>query len=73
MLSEEEKRELKELSVSPGLKEDTARLLKTRYNPFIVNGKVDIDTLLTFLTEYNLFISHTPRAFHKIIDNDMRL
>ncbi len=73
MLSDEEKRELKELSVSSDLKEDTERLLKARHNPFIVNGKVDIDIFLTFLTEYNRFINHAQKSFHRIIDTDMRL
>jgi len=73
MLSEEEKKELVRLAKSPEFKKDTQALLKARYNPFIVNGEVNIDNLLTFLTEFNYFISHTPKTFRKIIDKDMRL
>lgn len=73
MLNEEEKRELKEMANSSKLKEDMRRLSKTRYNPFIVNGNVDLDKFLTFLTEYNYFINHKPKPFRKIIDKDMRL
>lgn len=73
MLNEEEKKELKELANSTQLKEDMQRLSKTRHNPFTVNGKFDPDIFLIFLTEYNYFINHAPRIFHKIIDKDMRL
>lgn len=73
MLSEVEKRELKELAGSPKLKEDMRILSKNRYNPFMVRGKVNIDKFLIFLTEYNYFINHRPKPFHKIIDKDMRL
>lgn len=73
MLNEEEKRELKELARSHKLQEDMRVLSKTGYNQFIVNGNVDIDRFLIFLTEYNHFINHTPKSFRKIIDKDMRL
>lgn len=72
-LSEEEKEELKKLSQSFTFKEDMQKLLKNRHNPFIVNGKVDVDKFITFLTEYNYFINHKPKPFRKIIDKDMRL
>lgn len=42
-------------------------------SPIKVFGEVDIDRLLTFLTQYNRFINHTPRPFRRIIDKDMRL
>lgn len=73
MLSEKEKRELKELAKSSKLKEDTKKLLRNRYNPFIVNGEINADRFLTFLTEYNYFINHNPKPFHRIIDKDMKL
>lgn len=73
MLNEEEKRELKELARSHKLQEDMRVLSKTRYNPFIVNGNVDMDRFLLFLTEYNHFINHAPKSFRRIIDKDMRL
>lgn len=73
MLNEKEKKELKELAKSPELKEDMHRLSETRYNPFVIKGKVDIDKFLIFLSEYNHFINHTPRTFRRIIDEDIRL
>ena len=72
-LGEEEKRELRELANSSQLREDTTKLTETRYNPFIINGNVDIDRLLIFLTEYNQFINHNLKPFQEIIDKDMRL
>lgn len=73
MLSKEEKAELKNLAESSELQEDMRKLSRRRHNPFIVNGEVDVDRLLTFLTEYNRFINHTPKPFRRIIDKDMRL
>lgn len=73
MLNDREKKELKELAASPALKKDTQELLKNRHNPFFVNGRVMIDNFITFLTEYNYFMNHAKRPFHKIIDKDMRL
>lgn len=73
MLTNEEKKELKESAGSRELREDMKILLRRRRNPFIINGKFDLDRYITFLTEFNLFISHNPRPFHKIIDKDMRL
>jgi hypothetical protein len=43
-------------------------MAKDRYNPFMVNEKIDLDRLLTFLTEYNYFVNHTPKPFRKILD-----
>ena len=73
MLNDEEKKELKELAKSAELQDDMRLLGKTRYSPFIINGRLDLDRVLIFLTEYNHFINHTAKSFRKIIDNDMRL
>ncbi len=73
MLTDEEKRELLDIARSTKVREDFRRLSEHRHNPFIVDGDVDMDRLLTFLTEYNIFINHTPKAFRRIVDRDMRL
>ena len=73
MLSDEEKRELLDIARSSKLKEDFRRLSENRHNPFVVDGVVDMDRLLTFLTEYNAFVNHRPKPFRKIVDRDMRL
>jgi len=73
MLNEKERNELKHLAKSSELNDDMRILLKARYNPFVVNGNVDTDKFLMFLSEYNHFINHIPKPWRKIIDNDMRL
>jgi hypothetical protein len=73
LLNDKEKNELKELARSLQLKGDTERLAAGRYNPFVINGEIDIDKFLSFLTQYNQFINHRPKLFQKIIDKDMRL
>ena len=73
MLSDEEKRELLDIARSSKLREDFRRLSENRHNPFVVDGVVDMDRLLTFLTEYNAFVNHRPKPFRKIVDRDMRL
>ncbi|HCJ66890.1 MAG TPA: hypothetical protein DHV62_06070 [Elusimicrobia bacterium] len=69
-LTEEEKNELKKIVKSSKLRDDLRKIAKNRYNPFIINRKMDLDRLLTFLTEYNHFINHVPKPFHKIVDKN---
>lgn len=73
MLNSEEKNELKKLAASAGFRKDMERIRENRYNPFVLNGIVDIDKFLIFLTEFNQFINHNPKPFEKIIGNNMRL
>ncbi len=72
-LTEKEKKEFKKLSQSSQLRRDTQTLLKTRYNPFAIKDKIDLDKMLIFLTDYNSFIGHMRRKLSKIIDKNMRL
>ena len=71
--TEEERDELRNLAQSPSLREDMRRLAANRHTPFIVNGQVDTERLITFLTEYNEFINHTPRPFRPIIEREIKL
>lgn len=73
MLTEKEKREWLELAQSAELRDDMRRIEKNRHNPFLKDGKIDLDKYIQFLTEFNAFISHARRPFHRIIDKDMRL
>ncbi|MBI3990818.1 MAG: hypothetical protein HY350_01590 [Candidatus Omnitrophica bacterium] len=73
MLNHREKEELKKAARSNRLRFDMQELARRRYNPFLVNGDVDLDRYVTFLTEYNYFINHAPRLFRKVTDKDMRL
>jgi len=68
MLSDKEKKELKDLANSPNLKEDLRKISKNRHNPFVINGEISLDRLLIFLTEYNYFINHATRQVNRIKD-----
>ncbi len=70
-LSDKEKKEFRALS--PELNRDLRKMAQNRHNPVLVNGEVDMDRLLTFLNECNLFFSHKKKPFCRIIDKDMRL
>lgn len=71
-LNKEEKEELKKITNSSNLRNDLRKISENRHNPFIINGEMDLDRLLTFLTEYNYFINHVPKPFHKIADKNNR-
>ncbi len=73
MISKDEKEELLRLAKSSSLREDMRHISANRHNPVIIHGRVDMDRLITFLTEYNEFINHQPKPFKKIIDRVMKL
>lgn len=73
MLNDEEKNELMYMAASDKLREDMRRLSKSKHNPFVVNGSVDMDRLLTFLNEYNYFVNHAKKPFRRIKDMHVRL
>jgi hypothetical protein len=73
LLSKKEKEELLRLSKSSSLRKDMKYLRDNRHNPVIVNGKVDMNRLITFLTEFNEFINHEPKPFKPMIDRVMKL
>ena len=72
-LSKKEKKELLRLSQSSSLKADMRYVSAHRHNPLIVDGEVDLDRFITFLTEYNEFINHKPKPFKPMIDRIMKL
>jgi hypothetical protein len=73
VLGKEEKKELKQLAKSASLRKDMKQVGANRYNPFVVNGQVDIDRWITFLTEYNEFINHAGKPFHPMVEKDIKL
>lgn len=73
ILSEEAKKEMLELAASEEFRQDCRRLRENMHNPFIVNGEVDVDRVVEFLTEVNAFMNHPMKPFRKIIDRDMKL
>jgi hypothetical protein len=71
--SKKEKEELLRLSQSSSLQNDMKYVSAHRHNPLIVDGKVDLDRFITFLTDYNEFINHKPKPFKPMIDRIMKL
>ncbi len=67
MLSEKEKQEWMALSKSQAFKKDMRYLKTNRHNPFLKNGKIDgkidIDKLIEFLTTTNAFFNHQQKPF----------
>jgi len=72
-LSIKEKEELVALVKSSSFKEDMQYLSAHRHNPLIVNGKVDPDRYITFVTEYNEFTNHQPKPFKPMVEKIMKL
>ena len=62
-----------EMAHSTQIREDYRKMEQHSHNPFLVNGRVDLDKFIDFLNEYNDFFGHKKRQFSKIIDKDMRL
>ena len=73
MISEIEKKEFLRLAKSLSMKEDMKQLSALRHNPLIIDGKVDVDRWIEFLTQFNEFINHQPKPFRPIIDRVMKL
>jgi len=65
--------ELIKLARSDALRKDMETIASNRHNPFVKEGKVDVDAYIEFVTQYNEFINHTPKPFSRIIDKDMKL
>jgi hypothetical protein len=72
-MNNNETKEFVTLSHSSTLKKDMQYIALHRHNPLLVNGRVDMDRVLDFLTGYNEFINHTPKPFKPIADSDMKL
>jgi hypothetical protein len=73
MLTEKEKQEAIDIAESESLKNDMRHIKEKRHNPFIKDGKVDIDGYIDFLNDYNSFINHAPKPFKPIKDRIMKL
>ena len=72
-ISEEDKRELLHASRSQSLKRDMRAIAEGRHNPFVKDGKVDIDAYVRFVCEYNEFINHEPKPFKPMRIREMKL
>jgi hypothetical protein len=72
-ISKKAEEELRKYSRSDALRKDMETIASKRHNPFVKEGKVDVDAYIEFVTQYNEFINHTPKPFSRIIDKDMKL
>jgi hypothetical protein len=72
-LTDQEKEELLHLAQSPRLKEDMKWLSANAYNPFMVDGRIDVDKWLTFLNGYNEFVGHARKPLKWIVERVMKL
>jgi hypothetical protein len=73
MLSEKEKNELLRLAQSSSLRDDMRFVSAHRLNLATINGSVDLDMVITFLTGYNEFINHKHKPFKPMIDKIMKM
>ncbi len=71
--SDHEKAELRAAAASESLRADCERLRATRHNPFMVDGKVDCDRVIDFLTEYNEFLNHPLKPRRVFVETNMKL
>ena len=65
--------ELRELSRSEALRRDMDVVLRSRHNPFINAGVVDVDAYIFFVSAFNEFVNHEPKPFVPMQCSDMRL
>jgi hypothetical protein len=72
-INEQEKSELKALAESESMRANSERLRATRPNPFMVDGKVDCDKVMEFLTDYNEFLNHPMKPHRAFIEKNMKL
>lgn len=72
-LTDEERRELRELAAGAALRQDLRLVSDRRRRLFQRRGQADIDLLVAFLVEFNEMIDHRPKPFKKIVARDMKL
>jgi hypothetical protein len=71
--SDREKEELRACAVSESMRTDADRLSANRYNPFIIDGVVDCDRVVEFLTDYNEFLGHPRKPRRPFVEREMNL
>jgi len=55
------------------INEDFLVMKRNRNNPFVKNGKVDLDIYLQFLNEVNEFMGHPVKKFVPITGKNFKL
>lgn len=73
IISDEEREELLAASRSDSLRKDMRSVAARRHNPFVRDGKVDLDAYVRFVCEYNEFINHKPKPFKAMQIKEMKL
>ena len=73
LLTDEEKAELRLLAASESMRADSELLRAACNDRFIVDGKVDCDRVIEFLSEYNAFLNHPVKPVRPFIEKIMRL
>ena len=71
--TEEEKAELRAVAMSETMRADSDMLRAMHRNPFVVDGKVDCDSVIEFLDFYNEFLNHPMKPHWTFIEKNMKL
>ncbi len=72
-VSNAKKTELLSIARSSSIMDDMRHVAAHRHNTVLVDGKVDMDKLVEYLSDFNRFINHRPKPFRPIIDRLMKL
>lgn len=73
-MTDEKEKEVCAAAAAYGLHGDDIRhLAKNRHKPFLKDGKVDIDSYIDFLNDYNEFINHMPKPLKPMKEKIMKL
>lgn len=72
-LSREAEKEIRELSQSAKLRSDMAAVSAGRINPFIADGRVNLDLYIEFLTQFNEYMGHPVKPFRPMAEREMIL
>ncbi|MDP3297674.1 MAG: hypothetical protein Q8N09_08810 [Thermodesulfovibrionia bacterium] len=72
-ISKKAKKELLEVSQSSSLRRDMREIASNRHNPFLKDGRVDVDAYIEFVTQFNEFINHAAKPFQLMIDKNIKL
>lgn len=72
-MGDDERREFVRVGRSASLRDDLRYVSANRHNPVTLDGRISLDRLVEFLTEFNQFLNHAPKPFRPMIDTMMKL
>lgn len=73
IISEKARAELLDASHSEALKSDMRKISEYKHDYFFKDGRIDTDSYLDFVTQFNSFINHLPKPLKRIKEVDMKL